>query len=50
MPGRLVDVGGHSLHINCTGAGSPTVVLEPGLGVPSTAPAVAATSRVCVYG
>ena len=54
MPGRLIDVGGHSLHINCTGTGSPTVVLEPGLGEPSTAmawiaPDVAATTRVCVY-
>jgi pimeloyl-ACP methyl ester carboxylesterase len=54
MPGRLIDVGGHRLHINCTGTGSPTVVLEPGLGEPSTAmgwiaPAVAATTRVCVY-
>jgi pimeloyl-ACP methyl ester carboxylesterase len=54
MPGRLIDVGGHKLHINCTGSGSPTVVLEPGLGEPSTAmawiaPDVAATTRVCVY-
>jgi pimeloyl-ACP methyl ester carboxylesterase len=54
MPGRLVDVGGHDLHISCTGTGSPTVVLEPGLGEPSTAmawiaPEVAATTRVCVY-
>ena len=54
MPGRLVDVGGHKLHINCTGTGSPTVVLEPGLGEPSTnmawiAPDVATTTRVCVY-
>ena len=54
MPGRLIDVGGHRLHINCTGTGSPTVVLEPGLGEPSTAmawiaPAVASTTRVCVY-
>ena len=32
MPGRLVDVGGHQLHIDCTGSGSPTVVLEPGMG------------------
>ena len=23
-PGQLVDVGGHRLHINCTGTGSPT--------------------------
>jgi len=54
MPGRLIDVGDHSLHINCTGTGSPTVVLEPGLGEPSTAMAwisadVATTTRVCVY-
>ena len=32
MPGQLVDVGGHRLHMYCTGSGSPTVVLEPGLG------------------
>ena len=54
MAGRLIDVGGHKLHIDCTGTGSPTVVLEPGLGEPSTAMAwiardVAATTRVCVY-
>jgi pimeloyl-ACP methyl ester carboxylesterase len=54
MPGRLIDVGGHSLHINCTGTGSPTVVLEPGLGEPSVAmswiaPDIATTTRVCVY-
>jgi hypothetical protein len=30
MPGQLVDVGGHRLHLYCTGSGSPTVVLEPG--------------------
>ena len=29
-PGQLVDVGGYRLHINCTGAGSPTVVIESG--------------------
>ncbi|HEX8346992.1 MAG TPA: hypothetical protein VF657_19980, partial [Actinoplanes sp.] len=28
-PGRLIDVGGHRLHLNCTGSGSPTVVFEP---------------------
>ncbi len=54
MPGRLIEVGGHRLHINCTGTGSPTVVLEPGLGEPSTAMAwiasdVGTTTRVCVY-
>jgi hypothetical protein len=23
MPGQLIDVGGHRLHLNCTGSGSP---------------------------
>jgi hypothetical protein len=54
-PGQLVDVGGHRLHINCTGTGSPTVVIEAGLGDWSTSwgeavqPAVAKTTRVCTY-
>lgn len=31
-PGRLVDIGGYRLHIDCRGEGSPTVVMEAGLG------------------
>jgi hypothetical protein len=31
----LVDVGGYRLAIHCLGEGSPTVVLETGLGAPS---------------
>jgi pimeloyl-ACP methyl ester carboxylesterase len=54
MPGQLIDVGGHRLHLHCTGSGSPTVVLEPGGGAASSdlgwiAPAVARETRVCVY-
>ena len=54
MPGQLIDVGGHRLHLNCTGTGSPTVVLEPGAGATSSdlgwiAPALAHRTRVCVY-
>src|SRR3954452_13055672 len=54
MPGHLIQVGGHGLHLNCTGSGSPTVVLEPGAGGVSSdmgwiAPAVARDTRVCVY-
>jgi pimeloyl-ACP methyl ester carboxylesterase len=54
MPGRLIDVGGHRLHLSCTGSGSPTVVLEPGAGEMSSGlgwitPAVARNTRVCVY-
>jgi pimeloyl-ACP methyl ester carboxylesterase len=54
MPGQLIDVGGHRLHLSCTGAGTPTVVLEPAAGEMSSnlgwiAPAVARNTRVCVY-
>ena len=54
MPGQLVDVGGHRLHLSCTGSGSPTVVLEPGAGMTSSTtgwitPAVARDTRICVY-
>lgn len=54
VQGQLVDVGGHRLYLNCTGSGSPTVVLEPGAGLMSSdlalvAPHVAAATRVCVY-
>src|SRR5215831_13633051 len=31
-PGKLVDLGGHRLQVNCTGAGAPVVVVENGLG------------------
>jgi pimeloyl-ACP methyl ester carboxylesterase len=54
-PGQMVDVGGHRLHINCTGTGSPTVVIEAGWGDSSVAwsswvqPAAAQTTRVCTY-
>ena len=31
-PGKLVVVDGHQMHINCIGEGSPTVVMDAGLG------------------
>jgi pimeloyl-ACP methyl ester carboxylesterase len=34
-PGRLVDVGGHRLHLWCQGEASPAVVVLPALGTPS---------------
>jgi pimeloyl-ACP methyl ester carboxylesterase len=34
-PGRLIDLGGFRLHLNATGAGSPTVVLDAALGASS---------------
>ncbi len=53
-PGRMVDVGGYRLHLNCTGYGSPTVVIESGWGDMSASwgwvqPEVARTTRVCTY-
>jgi pimeloyl-ACP methyl ester carboxylesterase len=53
-PGKLYDVGGHRLHLDCRGHGGPTVVLSNGLGGVSagwariTGP-VAATTRVCAF-
>src|SRR5829696_3823744 len=53
-PGQLVDVGGYRLHIQCVGAGSPTVVLDAGLGGSSldwnlVQPELSRTTRVCAY-
>ena len=56
-PGRLVDVGGWRLHLNCSGIarpGSPTVILEAGLGDFSVEwslvqPEVSTFARVCSY-
>jgi pimeloyl-ACP methyl ester carboxylesterase len=50
----LVDVGGYRLAIHCIGEGSPTVVLETGLGAPSEdwAPVkqeIANLTRVCRF-
>lgn len=53
-PGQRVDVGGYRLHINCTGQGSPTVVIDAALGEWSTLwawvqPEAAKITRVCTY-
>jgi hypothetical protein len=31
-PGQLVEIGGHKLHLWCTGNGAPAVILDTGLG------------------
>lgn len=54
MPGRMISVGTHRLHLYCEGAGSPTVILESGWGMPSTIwartqPLLASKTRTCVY-
>ena len=53
-PGKLVDVGGHRLHLWCTGSGSPTVILDSGLGGHAfdwggVQPEVATFTQVCSY-
>lgn len=53
-PGRLIDVGGHRLHILCAGRGSPSVVLDAALGGSSISwslvqPELARLTRVCSY-
>src|SRR5262245_27917566 len=53
-PGRLIEVNGHRLHLNCKGAGSPIVVYEAGASGSSldwekVQPVVAATTRSCSY-
>lgn len=52
--GKSVGVGGYDLNIDCTGKGSPTVVLVSGLGVPASGwrlvqPGIASLTRVCSY-
>jgi pimeloyl-ACP methyl ester carboxylesterase len=53
-PGKLVDVGGYSMHIYCTGQGSPTVILDASnMGTVSSwawiQPEIAKVTRVCAY-
>ena len=53
-PGQLIDIGGYRLHIQCVGAGSPTVVLDAGLSGSSldwslVQPELGRTTRVCAY-
>lgn len=53
-PGKLVDIGGLRLHIDCTGAGSPTVILEAGPNDSSVIwqlvqPEISRFTRVCSY-
>jgi pimeloyl-ACP methyl ester carboxylesterase len=53
-PGEMVDVGGYSLHINCVGQGSPTVLLDAAAGGFSAQwvrvqREVSDTTRVCAY-
>lgn len=54
VPGRLYDVGGYSMHLYCTGTGSPTVILSSGLGDDFTEwakvqPVLSKLTRICSY-
>ena len=54
-PGRMVDIGGRRLHVDCRGTGSPTVVFESGLDTygslswSKVQDSVAAFTRACAY-
>jgi len=53
-PGQMVDVDGYRLHLNSRGEGSPSVVMDAGLGGSSLVwswvqPEVAKVTRVCTY-
>jgi len=53
-PGKLVDVGGYRLHIDCMGQGSPTIVIDAGAGNWSVAwtgiqEQLAGETRVCTF-
>jgi pimeloyl-ACP methyl ester carboxylesterase len=54
MSGDLIDVGGYRMHIDCTGSGSPAVILDSGLGDSYVSwrkvqPQIAQFARVCSY-
>ena len=53
-PGQMVDLGGRRLHLNCTGSGAPSVIVENGGGGFSVEwalvqPLVARRTRICTY-
>jgi len=53
-PGEMINVGDHAMHLNCTGEGSPTVVLDTISGGISSywvyvQPEIAKSTRVCSY-
>ncbi len=54
VPGTLVDIGTHRLHIDCQGNTDPTIIVDAGLGVISLEwkhiqKAVAKHTRICLY-
>lgn len=52
--GKMIEIGDYRLHLNCTGEGSPTVILDAGLGGgvldwALVQPEVAKLTRVCSF-
>ena len=53
-PGKIYSVDGYGMHLNCAGTGSPTIVLEAGLGNDAliwrqVQPELEKITRVCSY-
>jgi pimeloyl-ACP methyl ester carboxylesterase len=54
-PGKMVDIGGRRIQLDCQGSGSPTVVFEAGLSIDGSLswsavqPKIAAHTRACSY-
>ena len=53
-PGVFYTVNGHRMHMNCTGSGSPTIILDSGLGNDAliwggVQPVLSETTRVCSF-
>src|SRR6476619_8302206 len=53
-PGQRIDIGHRNVNLYCAGKGSPTLVLESGLGGRASAwarvqPALSKTVKVCSY-
>lgn len=54
-PGKLVDIGGRRIHMDCRGTGSPTVIFESGLDISGSLGwsavhnEIAKTTRACAY-
>ncbi len=55
VPGKLVDIGGRRIQLDCRGTGSPTVVFESGLDLGGSMSwygvhdSIARTTRACAY-
>jgi len=50
-PGKMVDLGGYRVHLDCEGAGSPTVMIVGGFSFDWSLvqPEIAKVTRVCTY-